>query len=66
MSAWFLDSELSTCFHVIIICTYTYIHIYQLSIYVGRVLNRFSKDIGFIDAVLPYQSLDFLTVSKNK
>ena len=33
------------------------------SIYVGRVLNRFSKDIGFVDAALPYEFVDFLTVS---
>ena len=37
-----------------------------LFVYVGRVLNRFSKDIGFIDAILPYQTVDFLTVSNGK
>ena len=36
---------------------------YLVVFHVGRVLNRFSKDIGFIDAILPYQSVDFLTVS---
>ena len=35
----------------------------HVSVNVGRVLNRFSKDIGFIDAILPYQSVDFLNVS---
>ena len=37
-----------------------------LFVYVGRVLNRFSKDIGFIDAILPYQTVDFLNVSNEK
>ena len=31
--------------------------------YVGRVLNRFSKDIGVIDALLPNQFVELLTVS---
>ena len=30
---------------------------------VGRVLNRFSKDIGFMDTVLPYKLVDCITVS---
>ena len=30
---------------------------------VGRVLNRFSKDIGFMDALLPNKLLDCITVS---
>ena len=34
-----------------------------LLIIAGRVLNRFSKDVGFIDAVLPYQIVEFLNVS---
>ena len=32
-------------------------------VHVGRVLNRFSKDVGFIDALLPYQSAEFCIVS---
>ena len=34
-----------------------------MSINAGRVLNRFSKDVGFIDTLLPYKSVEFLTVS---
>ena len=30
---------------------------------VGRVLNRFSKDLGFMDDVLPYHFYDFVFVS---
>ena len=30
---------------------------------IGRVLNRFSKDIGFMDALLPFKLLDFISVS---
>ena len=30
---------------------------------IGRVLNRFSKDIGFMDALLPNKLLDFISVS---
>ena len=44
-------------FHIII-----YVHAY-LFVNIGRVLNRFSKDIGLMDAVLPYQFVDFITVS---
>lgn len=29
----------------------------------GRVLNRFSKDIGFMDDILPFQFLELFTVS---
>ena len=29
----------------------------------GRVLNRFSKDIGFLDDLLPYHYIDFSVVS---
>ena len=48
-----------------ILFVYTYVSVdsYLIVFHVGRVLNRFSKDIGFIDAILPYQSVDFLTVS---
>jgi len=34
-----------------------------LSISLGRVLNRFSKDIGFMDALLPNKLLECITVS---
>ena len=30
---------------------------------IGRVLNRFSKDVGFIDDVLPYIFCEYLVVS---
>ena len=30
----------------------------------GRVLNRFSKDIGFMDDLLPFQFVELFTVSK--
>ena len=29
----------------------------------GRILNRFSKDIGFMDDVLPHQFMELFTVS---
>ena len=29
----------------------------------GRVLNRFAKDVGFLDDLLPYIFLEYLTVS---
>ena len=32
--------------------------------FVGRVLNRFSKDLGFLDDLLPYQFYDYLNVSE--
>ena len=34
-----------------------------ISFLLGRVLNRFSKDIGFMDEVLPFQFLELFTVS---
>ena len=30
--------------------------------YIGRILNRFSKDIGFLDDLLPYVFCEFLLV----
>ena len=30
---------------------------------IGLVLNRFSKDVGFMDSLLPYTSVEFLAVS---
>ena len=30
---------------------------------IGRILNRFSKDIGFMDDVLPFQFMELFTVS---
>ena len=32
--------------------------------FAGRVLNRFSKDLGFLDDLLPYQFYDYLFVSE--
>ena len=46
------------------ICTVA-MHVHS-SVHVGRILNRFSKDIGFVDAVLPYEFVDFLTVSNEQ
>ena len=34
-------------------------------LFIGRVLNRFSKDAGFVDSLLPYISVEFLAVSYN-
>ena len=34
-----------------------------LKIILGRVLNRFSKDIGFLDDMLPYIACEFFYVS---
>ena len=34
-----------------------------MSFNLGRVLNRFSKDIGFLDDLLPYISCEYLFVS---
>ena len=31
--------------------------------FLGRVLNRFSKDIGFMDDILPYHFLEMFAVS---
>ena len=31
---------------------------------IGRVLNRFSKDIGFMDDLLPFQFVELFSVSK--
>ena len=33
------------------------------SMFSGRVLNRFSKDVGFLDDLLPYHYSDFSVVS---
>jgi ATP-binding cassette subfamily C (CFTR/MRP) protein 4 len=30
---------------------------------IGRILNRFSKDLGFIDQLLPYTYLDFIQLA---
>lgn len=30
---------------------------------VGRIVNRFSKDLGFIDQLLPYTFLDFIQLA---
>ena len=30
----------------------------------GRVLNRFSKDVGFLDDLLPYTFMEYLVVSR--
>ena len=35
----------------------------QLLLSLGRVLNRFSKDIGFMDDLLPFQFVELFTVS---
>ena len=31
--------------------------------YAGRILNRFSKDIGFLDDLLPYIFCEYILVS---
>ena len=33
-----------------------------LSYYEGRILNRFSKDMGFVDDMMPFTYCDFLQV----
>ena len=33
------------------------------TVQLGRVLNRFSKDVGFLDALLPVTLMDCITVS---
>ena len=35
----------------------------KLLLSLGRVLNRFSKDIGFMDDLLPFQFVELFTVS---
>ena len=35
----------------------------SLSLTIGRVLNRFSKDIGFLDDLLPYVFCEYLLVN---
>lgn len=32
-------------------------------IFLGRIVNRFSKDVGFLDDLLPYSFCEFLLVS---
>ena len=39
------------------------INMLLILINVGRVLNRFSKDVGFLDTLLTYQSVEYVTVS---
>lgn len=34
-----------------------------LSFLTGRILNRFSKDMGFVDDMMPFTYCDFLQVS---
>ena len=31
---------------------------------IGRVLNRFSKDVGFLDDLLPFQFCEYMLVSE--
>ena len=38
-----------------LVCSYIYI-------YIGRILNRFSKDVGFVDDVIPEIFFLYLTV----
>jgi len=33
---------------------------------VGRVLNRFSKDVGFLDDLMPYVFGEFMLVIENE
>ena len=53
----------------IVICTFMYINwkLLYLLIIPGRVLNRFSKDTGFLDDLLPFSFCEFMQVGrKNK
>ena len=34
-----------------------------LLVYLGRIFNRFSKDMGYLDDILPSTFYDYLTVS---
>ncbi len=38
-------------------------HLLDLFVVKGRVLNRFSKDVGFLDDLLPQQFYEYLIVS---
>ena len=41
-----------------------YLMVYYIAMLsLGRVLNRFSKDIGFMDDLLPFQFVELFTVS---
>ena len=60
------------CCLKLLTCTAVYVYTCDIShnylcahlfVDIGRVLNRFSKDIGFMDAVLPNQFVEFITVS---
>ena len=35
----------------------------MISFVLGRILNRFSKDVGFLDDLLPYIFCEFLLVN---
>lgn len=41
---------------------YIYYNVIIIIMYLGRILNRFSKDIGFLDDLLPYSFCEFLLV----
>ena len=48
-----------------LLCSVTVKNVYLFSTISGRILNRFSKDIGFLDDLLPHVFLEFVYVSTN-
>ena len=52
-----------TCYEELAQHIYSLIYALFLSSFLGRVLNRFSKDIGFMDDLLPYHFNELFTVS---
>ena len=40
-----------------------YVYLPYMMYTTGRIINRFSKDIGFLDDLLPYESYQYTTVS---
>ena len=43
------------------VCVFQLLYVYVT----GRVINRFSKDIGFLDDLLPFESYQYTTVSND-
>ena len=39
-----------------------FLHILNFHLLTGRILNRFSKDVGFLDDLLPYIFCEFILV----
>ena len=52
----------SNYLHSIYICMHGLFNLHGICLCAGRVLNRFSKDVGFLDDLLPYIYTEFVLV----